>query len=460
MTLWSKQRGLANPSELRLKIAIFHFGFFYSGGGEKLVLEEVRGLRQLGHEVTCFAPYVDRERCFPDYPEIRQVRRLLPHPPKWLPLNHALWVLACCLLIPLMAPWFVSFDVLVGANQPAPWFAFVLSRLLKKPYVIYLAQPLRLLHPRKIDLENGLRIQDGDQEFVRMVTKYAGPLIDWADKLSVRGADVVLTNGRHVDDWIKEVYGVSSLICAAGCHPASHQTIGLQRRQAGEVRIGGASISKPFILLSNRHSPMKRFEYALWALKTIRRQMDSVSLVITGQETEYTAQLRYLTRSLGIEHSVVFVGLVSEAELRQLYSEAGLYVYTSPEEDFGMGIIEAMACGAPVVAWNVAGPTASVSHGETGFLVRPYDVDEFSARMLSLLRNPDLAQTMGSKGHSRARRIFSYRRHNRMVEQVLLQVVASTRTKNSVQLEFINQEPAFAKEKVHPKSEDQMTSAR
>ena len=52
--------------ETKLRIAIFHLGFFYSGGGEKLVLEEIRGLRALGHEVTCFAPYVDRERCFPD----------------------------------------------------------------------------------------------------------------------------------------------------------------------------------------------------------------------------------------------------------------------------------------------------------------------------------------------------------------------------------------------------------
>ena len=89
-----------------LKIAVLHFGFFYSGGGEKLVLEEVRGLRAMGHEVVCFAPYVDRDDCFPDYPEILEIKNLVPPPPSWLPFRHAICVLACCVLAPLLAPRF------------------------------------------------------------------------------------------------------------------------------------------------------------------------------------------------------------------------------------------------------------------------------------------------------------------------------------------------------------------
>ena len=94
-----------------LRIAIFHFGFFYSGGGEKLVLEEIKGLRKLGHDVTCFAPYIDRERCFPGVSEMAEVQTLLPPPPKYLPFRHAISVLLCCLLVPLMALRFRKFDV-------------------------------------------------------------------------------------------------------------------------------------------------------------------------------------------------------------------------------------------------------------------------------------------------------------------------------------------------------------
>ena len=118
-----------------MRIAIFHLGFFYSGGGEKLVLAEIRGLRELGHEVTCYAPFVDREDCFPGVPEMAEIRPLLPPPPKWLPIKDGLWLTLSCILIPLMAWRFRLYDVFLGANQPAPWFAYVLSLILrqKKP---------------------------------------------------------------------------------------------------------------------------------------------------------------------------------------------------------------------------------------------------------------------------------------------------------------------------------------
>lgn len=411
---------VSTSSERRkLSIAVFHFGFFYSGGGEKLVLEEVRGLKALGHDVTCYAPYVDREGCFPDYPEIKEVKRLLPHPPKWIPLSDAIWVLASCLLIPIMAPRFREHDVFLGANQPAPWLAYVLSRLLRRPYVIYLAQPLRLLHPRDIDRQKGLRIQDGDQRFVKLLTQISGPLIDRLDRKSVEAANSVITNGSHIAGWIGEIYGVDTVLCPAGCNPVPQDHLIRKDALNGTLSVGNLNITKPFILLTNRHSPMKRFEYALWVMKKISRSFEDLQLVITGQETEYTDQLKYLVDGLGLTDKVRFVGLVSEIDLQNLYSQASVYVYTSPEEDFGMGIIEAMAAGTPVVAWDVAGPTTTVISGRTGYLARPYDTDEFAEDITILLRSPDLAKQMGIRGHKRAADLFSFEQHNIQLERFI-----------------------------------------
>ena len=409
-----------------MKIAIFHLGFFYSGGGEKLVLEEMRGLRLLGHDVDCFAPYVDRERCFPDIPEMREIRPLLPPPPKWLPMKDPLWVTLCCLVVPFLSFRFKTYDVLLGANQPGPWFAFVLSRILHKPYVVYLAQALRLLHPRPIDLENGIRIREGDHRFLMALKRISGSLIGWADEVSTRRANLVLTNGEHVANWIREVYGVESQVCPVGCHPIPTTELDYGRRWNGEVWIDKHRISKPFILLTNRHSPMKRFEYALWALKMIQRSAPQVSLVITGQETEYTDQLRYLVRGMMIEPKVHFVGLVPEKELSRLYREAAVYVYPSPEEDFGMGIVEAMAAGTPVVAWRNGGPTVTVVDKETGYLIEPYDTDAFAERLLQLVTSAPLVEQLGRSGHIRAQRLFSYARHNELLEWALRVAVESS----------------------------------
>src|SRR2546421_10182567 len=113
-----------------MKIAVLHLGFFYAGGGERLVLEEVRGLRRLGHEVDCFAPIVEPDACYPELLAEVGVKRLLPAPPGWLPARIALWVLLCSLLAPLFAWRFRRFDVLLAANQPAPWMARLICRLL------------------------------------------------------------------------------------------------------------------------------------------------------------------------------------------------------------------------------------------------------------------------------------------------------------------------------------------
>jgi glycosyltransferase involved in cell wall biosynthesis len=406
-----------------MKIAVFHLGFFYSGGGEKLVLEEINGLRALGHVVDCYAPYVDRRGCYPDVKEMAEIRPLLPPPPRWLPMKDPLWVLLSCLLIPLMAAKFRGYDVLFGANQPGPWFAFVVGSLLRKPYVVYLAQAIRLLHPRQVDLENGIRIREGDHRFLMALKATAGRLIDWADRLSVRRSSLVLTNGLYVSNWIRDVYGVDNYSCPAGCHPIPDDDLNYALRRSGELRIGESQIRKPFILLTNRHSPMKRFEYALWALKAMLRSKPALRLVITGQETEYTDQLRYLVRGLGLERNVVFVGLVKESELASLYRQAALYVYPSPEEDFGMGLVEAMGSGTPVVAWNNGGPTSIVADKETGYLVEPYDVDAFADRMLSLVENPSLAEKLGRAAHRRAKDLFSYERHNQFLELALVGAV-------------------------------------
>ena len=408
-----------------MKIAILHLGFFYSGGGEKLVLEELRGLRSMGHEVDCYAPYVDRTSCFPDYPEIQEIRSLLPPPPRWLPMHDPLWVLLSSILAPLLGFRFREYDVLIGANQPGPWLAYVLGKLLRKPYIIYLAQPLRLLHLRDIDLVNGIRIREGDHQFLMTIRKLAGWIIDKADRISVRNASAVLTNGEHVGHWIYEVYGVRSINCAAGCHPLTGASLSYDTRWSGEISINGARIQKPYILLTNRHSPMKRFEYAIWAMKSIHRISGDITLVITGQETEYTDQLRYLVDGLRLNDAVKFVGLVSEDELGRLYRSASAYVYPSPEEDFGMGIVEAMGAGTPVVAWANGGPTVTVKDKETGFLVEPYDTDHFADRLLTLASNPTLSEKLGRAANLRARKRFSYDQHNRVLEEAALSAVHS-----------------------------------
>ena len=84
---------------------------------------------------------------------------------------------------------------------------------------------------------------------------------------------------------------------------------------------------------------------------------------------------------------MIFLGAIAEDELQKLYEGAAVYVYPAPEEDFGMGVIESMAEGVPVVAWNQAGPTVTVGPG-TGYLAEPLEVNDYAEGIVEPARQP------------------------------------------------------------------------
>jgi glycosyltransferase involved in cell wall biosynthesis len=183
-------------------------------------------------------------------------------------------------------------------------------------------------------------------------------------------------------------------------------------------------VRKPFVLLTNRHYPQKRFDVAIAALRRPELAERGVELVITGQETAYTGQLRALVTKMGLADRVRFVGLASESDLATLYRAAACYVYPSPEEDYGMGVVEAMAAATPVVAWNAAGPTGTVVDGITGWLVPPGDEVAFAARVAQLVTDPIRARQMGEAAQDHARKHFTMQRHYEGLEEALTRAIA------------------------------------
>ena len=404
----------------RLKIAVFHCGFAYSGGGERLVLEEVMGLRRLGHEVVCYAPVVDRKACFPDFINAVGVKTFLPQLPKWFPLRDALAMGLSSLLAPLFALRFLDFDVFVGANQPGAWFAYCIGKVLGKPYVVYMNQPNRLIYPREIDRQTGWLTKPDYALLDRMIKKVKG-FVAWADRKSFTEAEVMLANGGYIAGVIEEIYGRKLELCPAGCHPQSSRLLRLNPGSAyeGYFKVKNFTVRKPYVLITNRHEPQKMFEYVIEAMAQVSRRVPEVSLVIPGPFTGHTPVLIQLAEQLGMADRVQFLGQISEPDLQRLYREAAVYCYPAPEEDFGMGVIEAMAWGVPVVAWNNAGPTVTVSDGETGFLAEPFKVESYAQAVAWLMMDPKLRSRMGIAARDRVERFFSWDRHVRILERAV-----------------------------------------
>jgi glycosyltransferase involved in cell wall biosynthesis len=151
-----------------------------------------------------------------------------------------------------------------------------------------------------------------------------------------------------------------------------------------------------------------------------KSQISNPRLVIAGHWDSRYPEARQVVENAGLKDRVVFAGPVAEGDLPALYSGATLFVFPSLYEGFGLPVLEAMACGVPVVCSN----TSSLPElaGDAALLADPSDVDALAATMSQALAGEDLRQEMRQKGMAQAAR-FSWERTARETLVVYNQIV-------------------------------------
>lgn len=121
-----------------------------------------------------------------------------------------------------------------------------------------------------------------------------------------------------------------------------------------------------------------------------------LKLVLTGEAND---RLVELARSLGISNRLVFSGKVSEADLGALYRGALFLAFPSFYEGFGLPIVEAFACGTPVITSNLTSMPEIA--GDAALLVNPHDVDEIALAMRRLHSSAELRANLIERGYQR-----------------------------------------------------------
>jgi glycosyltransferase involved in cell wall biosynthesis len=131
----------------------------------------------------------------------------------------------------------------------------------------------------------------------------------------------------------------------------------------------------------------KGFDEVLELMPELVRTMPDLAYLIVGDGTD-RARLEEKARALGLDGRVVFAGHVVEAEKADHYRLADAYVMASRGEGFGFVLLEAMACGIPVVASRLDGGREAVRDGELGLLVDPANREQLRAAILEALARP------------------------------------------------------------------------
>ncbi len=159
-----------------------------------------------------------------------------------------------------------------------------------------------------------------------------------------------------------------------------------------------------------RLTPLKGHTYFLKAVARVVRVVPKVKVVIAGEPASnkqvYKRELELLVRQLGLERYVEFLGHVDNVE-ELLHSLDLLVLATTTAEAFGRVLIEAGACGVPVVATQVGGVVDIVQDGLNGLLVSPQDPPEMSEAIIALLKDRELANALSLKAREFVENNFS-----------------------------------------------------
>jgi glycosyltransferase involved in cell wall biosynthesis len=222
---------------------------------------------------------------------------------------------------------------------------------------------------------------------------------------TVRRAAHVLASSEHTRRDLIETYGlapdkVTTTLLAAppDFRPVENET---ELRRVREKY----GLPEEYVLAVGSIQPRKNLVRLIEAYSYLHQQGANSklpALALVGKRAWlYGDTLRAVAGS-GCAEKIIFTGYVSEDDLPPLYSGAACFVYPSYFEGFGLPPLEAMQCGAPVIAGNRTSLPEVV--GDAGLQCDPFDTTALAEVLLRVLENPDLRAELRVKGLARARR--------------------------------------------------------
>ncbi len=168
--------------------------------------------------------------------------------------------------------------------------------------------------------------------------------------------------------------------------------------------------------------PRKAPEVAIRTIALAKERIPNLKLLVMGSgRDDYTQRLRKLTRSLGLDQSVLFAGYRPDA--RHLMQHCKALLMTAPDEPFGRVVTEAMCDGIAVVAVGGGGVTELVNHGVTGLLSPPHDPTALAKQLVELHDNQDKAEAMVDQARQKAAEAWAPTRYINEIEAAITEAV-------------------------------------
>lgn len=226
------------------------------------------------------------------------------------------------------------------------------------------------------------------------------PLYRWIMHQVGMRSDIIITGSKSARDDVVQHLRIPAEREAAVL--TIHDGVDARfRPRAAAAAQGGPRAGTQTVLWVGRPDPYKNVTGLIEAFARLRENGRApVKLRLIGPEDDRYPEGRRLAQELGVEADIEWVGYVSDARLVQEYQRADVFVLPSRYEGFGLPVLEAMACGVPVICSN-KGSLPEIA-GEAALKVQPQDIVGLSEAMKRVLADGRMADDMRARGLQQA----------------------------------------------------------
>ena len=175
-----------------------------------------------------------------------------------------------------------------------------------------------------------------------------------------------------------------------------------------------------FLSILDEFHRYKGLDILLKALTIVKKDIPDIKLIVGG-EGELRGEYQQMATSLGLNGTVEFHGFIPDDRLVEYYTTSNAFVLpsiSSTQEGFGLVLLEALACGTPVISTDIVGVAADVKASNAGIIVSPNDPEALAEAILTLLRDAALASKMGESGRRLVEAKYTWERVAAMTEEV------------------------------------------
>jgi glycosyltransferase involved in cell wall biosynthesis len=392
-----------------MDVALIIHELLVEGGGERQCVCLARALAQQGHTVTMYTSAYDRANCFPDICKsltIEDVGR-----GAWAWLQRPLFLRGYLDMRRLSSKVKAAHQILNPHHWPAQWGAVWLKRRCGGK-VVWMCNDVPDFHykarwPRSVK------------------TAVLSPLY-WLyslyDQRQNRMVDLTLLLSNWAESEYKRFYKGSRRVVRSGADPARFAPGG----NRGGIRTRFAFAEDDFVLLwLGIFMPHRRLEDAIEAVSYLASRGVRIRLLLAGSDRsypEYLGSLKARVRQLGLQDQITFSGKVADEEIRDFYAGCDAFVFPNDQQTWGLAVLEAMACGCPVLVSRGAGVQEVLTHGENAILFPPRNPQALAEEIRKLATQPELRRKIAQNGMQLAHDTYNWDRFAEQIDRLCQEV--------------------------------------